>query len=46
MVNAFQWVEEHGICDEKDYPYMAEEGACKKDSCDPVPGAKVRYFNV
>ncbi len=46
MANVFEWVEEHGICDEKDYPYTAKEGVCKMDSCDRVQGVEVRYFNI
>ncbi len=45
MVSAFQWIEEHGICSEKDYPYTSEVEACKMDTCVPIQGIKVRYFN-
>ncbi len=41
MVNAFKFVKDNGICKEKDYPYTATDGECKKSECVPVEGAKV-----
>jgi C1A family cysteine protease len=45
----FQYVTDHGICSESDYPYSAaEEDTCKAEACLPVvpPGEVTGFYDV
>jgi len=45
MTNGFNFIMDNGLCAEKDYPYKASVGTCKK--CTPVAGSKlIGCFNV
>jgi len=48
MDNAFKYVQQNGLCSEKDYPYTARTSFdCKKDSCTMVAGSKIsKYTDV
>lgn len=36
MDNAFKYVEDHGLCSEKKYPYIAKKENCSSSECTPV----------
>jgi len=45
MDNAFEFDEaQHGLCSEKNYPYIAETSDCKQDKCHRVKKSKVKSY--
>lgn len=44
MDNAFQYVEQVGLCSEEDYPYEEKKGSCRANYCTKVTGSKISGF--
>jgi len=44
MDRAFKYIEANGLCSEKDYPYTAKDGSCKKTSCTAQPYTKISSY--
>ena len=36
MTQAFEFIIENGLCTNLSYPYVAQQGECQKDQCEPV----------
>jgi len=44
MDRAFKYIMANGLCSEKDYPYTAKDGTCKKSSCTAQPNTKISAY--
>jgi len=44
MDRAFKFVEANGLCSEADYPYMAQNMACKMSSCTAQPWTNISSY--